>query len=82
MITGEEVVETAASAAHELVFSRMASSAVDDLDVTISFEDGVLEIDVYVFAPDSDLDVEQIADDAALAAQAAVDSLFEDETDT
>ncbi|MFW5905561.1 MAG: DUF3194 domain-containing protein [archaeon] len=82
MVTDEKVVETAASAAHELVFSRLASSSVDDLDVTVTFEDGVLEVDVYLLAPDSDVDVEQVADDAALAAQAAVDSLFAEEPDT
>jgi hypothetical protein len=81
MVADETVVETAASAAHDLVFSRLDSSVVEDLDVTISFEDDVLEVDVYIFAPDSDGDVETIADDAALAARAAVDTLFAAEDD-
>ncbi len=79
MVDDEAVVETAAEAAHGLVFSRLKTSAVEDLDVTVQFEDGVLEVDVYLLAPESGEDIEQIADDAALAAQAAVDELFEDD---
>jgi hypothetical protein len=75
----EEVVETAAEAAEGLVFSRLATSDVDDLDITVKFEDGVLDVDVYVHAPDADADVDQVAEDAALAARAAVDDLFADE---
>ena len=76
--TDEEVVRTAAEAAEGLVFSRYKQSNVTDLDVTVSFEDGVLEVDVYLNAPDETHDPEQVADDAALAARAAVDDLFED----
>jgi len=79
MPTDEEVVETAAEAAEGLVLDRLKTSDVDDLDITVTFEDGVLDVDVYVRAPDADADVEQVADDAALAAQAAVDDLFADE---
>lgn len=79
MPTDEEVVETAAEAAEGLVFSRLKTSDVEDLDVTVTFEEGVLDVDVYVNAPEADADVEQVADDAALAAQAAVDDLFADE---
>lgn len=78
MPSDETVVETAAEAAQGFVFSRLKRSAVDDLDVIVSFEDGVLTVDVYLLAPDVDEDVEQIADDAALAARAAVDDLFEE----
>ena len=80
MVDDETVVETAAEAAHSLVFSRLDASDVVDLDVTVSFEDGVLEVDVYLFAPDADVDVDEVADDAALAAQGAVDALFEGES--
>jgi fructose 1,6-bisphosphatase len=76
MPTDEAVVETAAEAAEGLVLDRLRTSDVDDLDITVTFEDGVLDVDVYVRAPDADADVEQVADDAALAAQAAVDDLF------
>jgi len=74
----EAVVNTASEAAEGLVLSRFKQSDVRDLDVTVTFEDGVLEVDVYLNAPDADseLDPEQVADDAALAAQAAVDELF------
>jgi len=72
----EEVVQTAAQAAEGVVFSRYKQSEVDDLDVTVTFEDDVLEVDVYLNAPADTRDPEQVADDAALAAQSAVDDLF------
>jgi hypothetical protein len=81
MVADETVVETAASAAHELVFSRLKASAVEDLDITVRFEDDILIVDVNIFAPSSNADIAQIADDAALAAQAAVDSLFAENGD-
>jgi len=75
--TDEAVVETAAAAAESVVFSRFEDGEIEDFDVTVSFEDGVLEVDVYVNAPESTADEQQVADDAAMAAQAAVDDLFE-----
>jgi hypothetical protein len=72
----EAVVNTASEAAEGLVLDRFKQSDVRDLDVTVTFEDGVLEVDVYVNAPDVEGDPEQVADDAALAAQSAVDELF------
>ncbi|WP_232700876.1 DUF3194 domain-containing protein [Halobacterium wangiae] len=77
--TDEEVVETAAEAAEGLVFDRLKTTDVDDLDITVTFEDGVLEVDVYLDASDAEADLEQVADDAALAAQGAVDDLFANE---
>ena len=75
----ETVVETAAAAAEGVIFAQYKQSAVRDVDVTVRFEDGVLETDVYLNVPDDTAgpDPEQVADDAALAAQAAVDDLFE-----
>ncbi len=78
MPTDEEVVETASEAAEGLVFSRYKQSAVEDLDITVSFEEGVLDLDVYLNAPD-DPDPEIVADEAVLAAESAVDELFADE---
>ena len=78
MPTDDEVVETAAQAAENVVFSRFDASEVEDLDVTVSFEDGVLEVDVYLKAPDGRQDEQRVADDAALAARSAVDDLFEE----
>ena len=77
--TDETVVQTASDAAEGFVFSQYKQSAVRDLDVTVSFEDGVLEVDVYLNVPDGedDPDPERVADDAALAARQAVDELFE-----
>ena len=79
--TDDEVVEAAAAAAEELVFSRIDRGDVTDYDVTVTFEDGVLEVDVYVEAPDADVDADRVADDAALAASGAVDELFAARTD-
>jgi hypothetical protein len=69
----EQVVQTAARAAEDVVFSRYDRSEVEDLDVTVSFEDDVLEVDIYLNAPGS---ADRVADDAALAARAAVDDLL------
>lgn len=72
----EEVVQTASDAAEDVIFSRYRQSDVRDYDVTVVFEDGVLEVDVYLNAPDEEADPERVADDAALAARHAVDDLF------
>jgi hypothetical protein len=83
MPTDEAVVQTAAEAAEGVVFDRYKQSAVRDVDITVTFEEGVLEVDVYLNAPD-DEKAERVADEAARAAQAAVDDLFAggaDETD-
>ncbi|SNZ13484.1 Protein of unknown function [Natronoarchaeum philippinense] len=78
MPSDEAVVQAAAEAAEGVIFARMKRSAVDDYDVRVTFEDGILEVDVYVEAPDADADEDRIADDAALAARSAVDELFDD----
>ncbi|SFR36952.1 DUF3194 domain-containing protein [Halogeometricum limi] len=76
--TDETVVETAAEAAEGVIFARYKQSQVKDFDVTVTFEDGVLEVDVYVNAPDeAEADAEAVADEAARAAREAVDELFE-----
>ena len=74
--TDEEVVQTAAAAAERIVFDHYDQSAVRDLDVTVTFEAGVLNVDVYVNAPD-DPDPEAVATAATEAAGEAVDELFE-----
>ena len=74
--TDPEVVEAASDAAEGLVLSRYKQSEIRDLDVTVRFEDGRLEVDVYLDAPD-DPDPAVVADDAVEAAEAAVDDLFE-----
>lgn len=78
MPTDDEIVQTAAEAAEGLIFARLKNSTVKDFDVTVEFEDGVLDVDVYLNAPEAD-DEDEIAEDAALAAQSAVDELFADE---
>ena len=78
MPADDEVVETAAEAAKDVVFSRYDVGEIEDVDVSVSFEDGVLEVDVYVNAPESDIDETRVADDAAIAARGAVDDLFEE----
>lgn len=82
MTTGDDptdaaVVEAAADAAEDLVFSRLDAGDIEDLDVTVSFDAGRLDVDVYLHAPDALADVQQVADDAALAARAAADDLLE-----
>lgn len=72
----EEIVQTAARAAEDVIFARYARSDVRDFDVTVSFEDERLEVDIYLDADDSQEDPEQVADDAVLAARSAVDDLL------
>ncbi len=79
----EEVVQTAAEAAEGVVFSYYAGSTVTDLDVTVTFEDGVLDVDVYINVPETDdpegdqPDPDAVAREAAETAGEAVDALFE-----
>jgi hypothetical protein len=80
MPSDDEVVQTAAEAAEGLILSRLTNAEVKDLDVTVSFEDDVLDVDVYLNAPEAD-DEEKIAEDAALAARSAVDELFDESED-
>jgi hypothetical protein len=72
------VVRTAAEAAEGVVFSNYRQSTVRDLDVTVTFEEGVLDVDVYLNVPDdaSGPDPAAVADEAARAAGEAVDDLF------
>lgn len=72
----DEVVQTAAQAAENVVFSRLSRSDVEDLDITVTFEDGTLDVDVYLNTSDSRADEGRVVDDAALAARGAVDDLF------
>jgi hypothetical protein len=76
MVSDEEVVRTAAEAAEDVIFSRIKQSQVKDFDVTVTFEEGILDVDVYVNASEANRDEEKVANDAALAARAAVDELF------
>lgn len=73
MPTDEAVVRAASEAAEGIIFSHYKQSEVRDFDVTVRFEEGVLEVDVYLNAPGN---AETVADDAALAARSAVDELF------
>lgn len=74
--TDEAVVQTAADAAEDVIFTHYKQSEVTDLDITVTFEDGMLDVDVYLNAPGDDVDPEAVADEAARAAQDAVDELF------
>lgn len=77
MPTDADVVQAASEAAEGVVFSRYKRSEIRDLDVTVRFEDGVLDVDVYLNAPD-DPDPEMVCEEAILAAESAVDELFDD----
>ena len=77
--SNQDVVQTAAEAAEGVIFAHYRQSDVTDFDVTVTFEDGVLDVDVYVNPTDeaaADVDPERVVDEAARAAQAAVDELF------
>jgi hypothetical protein len=75
--TDQEVVETASAAAEGLLLDRYKQSDLRDFDVTVTFEDGVLDVDVYVNPPeDATHDADEVADEAARAARDAVDELF------
>jgi len=75
--TDETVVQTAAEAAEGLVFARFANSDVTDLDITVGFEDGILDVDVYLnTVADADGDPDAVAQEAVDAAEEAVDDLF------
>lgn len=76
--TDEEVVDAASEAAEGLVLDRYKQSELRDFDVTVTFVDGVLDVDVYINPPeDAAADAQQVADDAARAARDAVDDLFD-----
>jgi hypothetical protein len=72
-VPDQEVVQTAVDAAEEVILSRYSRSELRDLDVAVTFEDGQLSVDIYLDAPG---DADRVAEDAALAARAAVDDLF------
>jgi hypothetical protein len=74
--TDEEVVRTAAEAAEGVVFEHYRQSELTDVDVTVTFEDGVLDVDVYLNAPEDGPDADAVAEEAVAAATAAVDELF------
>ena len=75
--TDETVAETASDAAEGVILSRYKQSDVTDMDVTVRFESGTLEVDVYLNAPDEP-DPEAVAAEAVDAAESAVDELFAD----
>lgn len=76
--TDQEVVETAAEAAEGVIFSQFRQSDVEDYDVTVTFEEGVLDVDVYInTTDDTGADPDEVVDEAARTAQEAVDELFE-----
>lgn len=74
----EEVVRTAAEAAEGIVFKHYDQSTVTDLDVTVTFEDGVLDVDVYLNVPDdAGPDPDAVVQEAVETAGEAVDELFD-----
>ncbi|MES3517519.1 MAG: DUF3194 domain-containing protein [Natronomonas sp.] len=75
----ETVVQTASDAAEGVILSEYKQSSLRDFDVTVRFEDGTLEIDVYLNPPDdTDTDPDAIVESAIEAAEDAVDDLFSD----
>lgn len=70
------VAETAATAAESVVFSRYDRTEIEDLDVTVQFAEGQLDVDVYLNVPGDEAGAQRAAEDAALAARGAVDDLL------
>ncbi len=68
------VVEAAASAAEKVIFSRYNRSEIDDIDITVSFADEQLSVDIYLDAPGN---VDRVVEDAMLAARSAADDILE-----
>ncbi|WP_330632783.1 DUF3194 domain-containing protein [Halocatena halophila] len=78
MVSDSAVVQTAAEAAEGVILSNYKQSQLEDLDVTVTFEDDILKVDIYVNPPtDHDADPEAVIDDAIEAAHSAVDELLE-----
>lgn len=76
--TDEEIVATASDAAEGIVLDRYKQSELRDFDVTVRFEEGVLDVDVYVNPPaDAEPPADTVANEAVRAARQAVDELFE-----
>lgn len=71
MVTEEVVVDEATAAAEDVIFSRCEAGALTDVDVTVRYTDGELAIDIYIDGAAEDL--QQIADDAAMAARRAAE---------
>jgi hypothetical protein len=76
--TDEEVAETAAEAAEGFVLSQYKQSRITDMDVTVRFAEGTLDVDVYLNAPSEpeDPDPDVVVEEAVAAATEAVDELF------
>lgn len=85
MPSNDDIVATAATAAEEVITRRYHPSAVDDLDITVSFADETLSVDVYIDVgaetPDAEEREQDAVNEAVRAAGAAVDRLFEDRSD-
>jgi hypothetical protein len=76
MVTDERVVDAAVKAAESVVFSQYDRPDLDDIDIAVGFEDGILDVDVYLNAPEAE-NAGAVAEEAALAARGAVDDLLE-----
>ena len=74
--TDRTVIDTASDAAEGVVLSEYRQSEIRDMDVTVRFSDGELEVDVYLNAPESASDGQAVVEAALEAAEAAVDELF------
>jgi hypothetical protein len=78
--TDEVVVETAADAAEGYVLSQYKQSNIADLDVTVRFESGTLDVDVYLNVPPDATppDPDRVVETAVSVATEAVDDLFDE----
>ena len=77
MTSSDAVVEAASTAAADFIFSHYSRTDVEDLDISVTFEDEELLIDI-VLDTGAETEAErrqerQIADDATIVAVDAVD---------
>lgn len=81
MTAAAEVVDVAASAATDHIFSVYSRSEVTDLDVSVTFKDGELLVDIFLDtnanSPASEAEAQRVVDDAALVATDAVDRFLD-----
>ncbi|ERG99491.1 MAG: protein of unknown function (DUF3194) [Haloquadratum sp. J07HQX50] len=76
MPTAETVVNTAAEAAEGVIFSRYRQSTVRDIDITVTFENQILDVDIYLNVPEeASPEADAVIEDAITAAESAVDDL-------
>jgi hypothetical protein len=71
-----DVVREAAEAAENVIFSRYDQGEIRDIDVTVTFDEGEFEVDVYLDVSEDSDDPDRVVEDAVLAARSVADEKF------